>query len=208
MRMFIQPQKLQTANPHSVRTASKQMKEQVLKTIALGFSADPVARWIWPEPDVYLEAMPRFAEAFGGHAIDAGTAYVAGGYNAASLWLSPGIEPDGDGVERILAETTRSEIAQDLEELFGQMERYHPKDIPCWYLPMIAADPAFVGRGLGAAILKHALRDCDERKEWVYLESSNPRNISLYQRFGFERIGEISAGEAPPMFPMLRPPRD
>jgi RimJ/RimL family protein N-acetyltransferase len=41
----------------------------------------------------------------------------------------------------------------------------------------------------------------------AYLESSNPRNISLYQRFGFEAIGEIRAGGSPPVVPMLRKAR-
>jgi hypothetical protein len=41
----------------------------------------------------------------------------------------------------------------------------------------------------------------------AYLESSNPRNISLYERHGFERLGTIQSGASPTMVPMLRPPR-
>ena len=41
----------------------------------------------------------------------------------------------------------------------------------------------------------------------AYLESSNPRNISLYERHGFEVMGEIQVGAGPLMTPMLRQPR-
>jgi hypothetical protein len=39
------------------------------------------------------------------------------------------------------------------------------------------------------------------------LESSNPRNITLYQRHGFEILGTIQIGSSPTLVPMLRPPR-
>lgn len=192
--------------PPEVRAAATSERDEVLNTITLGFSADPVARWIWPDARTYLEAMPRFAAAFGGRAVDAGTAFVTEGFCAASLWLQPGNEPDGDTIENILAETVRPEISDDLDIMFAQMDAYHP-DRPHWYLPMIAADPHFIGKGHGAAILKHVLRTCDQSGMLAYLESSNPRNISLYLRFGFETIGEIAPGDAPPMYPMLRQPQ-
>jgi hypothetical protein len=44
-------------------------------------------------------------------------------------------------------------------------------------------------------------------QEPPYLESTNPRNLSLYLRHGFEILGTIRVGEAPPVVPMLRPPR-
>ena len=58
-------------------TATTGDRERVLKTLVLGFAADPVARWIWPEPEKYLTLMPRFAEAFGGRAFENETAYMA-----------------------------------------------------------------------------------------------------------------------------------
>jgi hypothetical protein len=38
----------------------------------------------------------------------------------------------------------------------------------------------------------------------AYLESSNPRNISFYERHGFEVVGRIQAGKTPVVTPMLR----
>jgi hypothetical protein len=39
----------------------------------------------------------------------------------------------------------------------------------------------------------------------AYLEASAPRNRALYERHGFEVVGEIQAGDSPPLWPMLRP---
>ena len=41
----------------------------------------------------------------------------------------------------------------------------------------------------------------------AYLESTNPRNIPLYERHGFERLAILQYGSSPPMVPMLRKPR-
>ena len=84
------------------------------------------------------------------------------------------------------------------------MAKYHPRE-PHWYLPLVAADPNWIGQGLGSLLMKHALRRCDDEGAAAYLESSNPRNISFYERHGFEVIGKIQCGSSPVLTPMLRP---
>jgi ribosomal protein S18 acetylase RimI-like enzyme len=71
-------------------------------------------------------------------------------------------------------------------------------------LPFIAVDPAYQGKGHGEALMAYALARCDRDKLPAYLESTNPRNVSLYRRHGFEPIGTIQVGSAPPIVPMLR----
>ena len=105
-----------------------------------------------------------------------------------------------------VATSIPEERMEAIGAFFGQMEQYHPKE-PCWYLPMIAADPAATGQGLGAALMKHALAIVDEAGMPAYLESSNPRNISLYERHGFEVMGEIRTEGSPVMTPMIRAAR-
>ncbi len=182
-------------------------RDAALQIITLGFITDPVARWIWPELELYLTMMPKFAAAFGGGAFARGSADITGSGRAAALWLPPGDEPDGDTIADLFAESVRPEIAQDLGAMFAQMDAFHPVDAPCWYLPMIAADPGFVGTGLGSALLRHGLQRCDAAGQAAYLESSNPRNVSLYERHDFEVIGEIQSGGSPSMFAMVRMPR-
>ncbi|MEM6412135.1 MAG: GNAT family N-acetyltransferase [Pseudomonadota bacterium] len=188
-----------------ISSAATSERAKITRTITLGFVADPVARWVWPDPDAYLETMPNFAEAFGGRGFEHGSIYVADGGKAAAMWLPPDIEPDGEAIEAIIGETVPEARMEEVAAFFDQMDVFHPVE-RCWYLPLIAADPAFTGRGLGASLMKYALQYCDNDNLPAYLESSNPRNISLYERHGFEKIGEIQVGSSPIMTPMLRQP--
>lgn len=190
----------------SARTADNSERDVVIATVTLGFSADPVARWVWPDAATYLAAMPRFVHAFGGRGFDHDSVYRSECGHAAAMWLPPEIEPDGEAIDDIIANTIESERLEEIGTFFEQMDVHHPQE-PCWYLPMIAAEPAYHGKGLGGALMKHALQRCDEQGLPAYLESSNPRNIGLYERHGFEIIGEIQAGTSPVMTPMFREAR-
>jgi GNAT superfamily N-acetyltransferase len=177
-----------------------------IATVVLAFAADPVARWSWPASRVYLEHMPSLVRAFGGRAFAQGGADCTSEYAGAALWLPPGVRPDEAKLTEIVDRTVSASIRDDAHALFEQMARYHP-DGPHWYLPLIGVDPAHQGRGHGDALMTYALRRCDRDHVPAYLESTNPRNISLYRRHGFETLGTIQVRSSPPLVPMLRPPR-
>lgn len=192
-------------NPPGIVTAREENRERVIQSIVLGFSADPLARWFWPQASVYLKSGPIF-DAFGGRAIDHDSAFVTQNYEGAALWLPPGVEPDEERMIPMFQASVDEDIIDDVLGVFEAMDEYHPKD-PCWYLPLIAVDPGHQGNGFGSQLMKHALSKIDEEGSLAYLESSNPRNISLYERFGFEIIGQIQVGSSPLIQPMLRPGR-
>ena len=189
-----------------IETAHTASRSRIVDTITLGFSSDPIARWLWPGADTYLTTMPAFVEAFAGGGFDHASVYRTDCGHAAAMWLPPGVEPNGDAIAAIIGESIEPDRMEEVGALFAQMDAFHP-DEPCWYLPLIAADPSRTGRGLGAALMKHALQICDEQGLPAYLESSNERNISLYERHGFEVIGTIETPSSPTMTPMFRPAR-
>jgi ribosomal protein S18 acetylase RimI-like enzyme len=193
-----------TAEPE-VRSAGANIQASAISTIVLGFAADPMARWVWPDSSQYLRIMPQFVKAFGGRAFENGTAYITEAARAAALWLPPGVQPDEAAMGAVITEALRPEIAEDIGPILQGMAEHHPHE-PHWYLPLIAADPSWIGQGLGTLLMKHALRRCDEDGIAAYLESSNPRNISLYERHGFRIISQIQHGSSPTLTPMLRTP--
>jgi len=179
------------------------MKPEIA-TIVMAFSSDPIARWVWPDSAAYLEHCPRFIEAFGGKAFEHNTAYYApeGG---AALWLPPGVEPDQEAMAEIMQTTVDAKRQVEMDGFFEQMAQNHPTG-PHWYLPVIGVDPPKQGQGIGSKLMRQALERCDRDGLPAYLESSNPRNISLYERHGFKIVGKIQSGSSPEMFPMLREP--
>ena len=71
----------------------------------------------------------------------------------------------------------------------------------------LGVDPAHQNEGVGSLLLRHVTDRCDRDSTLAYLESSNPRNIPLYERHGFEIVGRAQAGQSPVITPMLRKPR-
>ena len=189
-----------------IRTATPTDADGAVAVLSLAFSSDPACRWAWPDPQQYLTNFPAFVRAFGGRAFERGTAYCLDGYTGAGLWLPPGIQPDEEAVGEVFQRSVSEQRSADVFAVLEQMGSYHPSE-PHWYLPIIGVDPAHQGRGYGSALLQHALAVCDRDGALAYLESSNPRNIPLYERHGFELLGTIQAGASPKLFPMLRKPR-
>lgn len=181
-------------------------RKSVIDVITLGFASDPMARWTLPNPAQYLAVMPEVVDAFGAKAFELGSAYCVDDFSGAALWLPPGIEADSERLGALVARHAPARVQEDADGVFEQMAAYHPHE-PHWYLPLIAVDPACQGRGLGGALLKEALVRCDADGLPAYLESSNPRNITLYERHGFEILGRIQVGSSPVLTPMLRKPR-
>lgn len=187
-----------------VRTVKSDSDHQVaINAITLGFVSDPVMRWAWPDPQTYIETMPKFSEAFGAKAFTHDTAHIVEDGKAAALWLPPGEDVDADPVVDVLTASMPEDRLEDILGVLEQMGAYHPDD-DCWYLSIIAADANFMGQGLGAALMKHALLAADEAGLPAYLESSNIRNVAFYERHGFEVMGEIQVGTSPIVRPMLR----
>ena len=190
----------------TIRTATASDEDPIIAVVVLAFSADPPARWAYPDPQQYLMHFPRFVRAFGGKAFVHGSAYYVDGYIGAALWLPPAVHPDEDALIALVQRTVSEQVQKDVFTVLEQMSRYHPSE-PHWYLPLIGVDPPHQDKGYGSALLRHALVPCDRDHTLAYLESSNPKNIPLYERHRFELLGTIQVGTSPPIFPMLRRPQ-
>ena len=178
--------------------------DRCIAALVTAFAADPLLRWMLPDPAVYLEFFPRVLQFYGGRAFDHGSAYRTADGKGAALWLPPGVGPDEEALGGVMQEA----VAPDrLDEVFGVLEevgKAHP-DEPHSFLPAIGVDPICQGRGYGSALLARSLEACDRDHRVAYLEASNPRNVPLYLRFGFEVSGEIQRGSSPVVVPMTRP---
>lgn len=194
-----------TATDITVRNLTVNDADRCATLMTLAFLADPPSRWLWPDPNVFLRAFPRFVRAFGGAAFDAGVAFATDDFAGAALWLPPGIHADDDALGALFEATVPEARLKDAFTIFAQMESFHPKE-PHWHLPLIGVDPAFQRCGLGAALLTHGLELCDRAGLPAYLEATSPRNAAFYTRHGFERVGTIQTADSPEIIPMVRRP--
>jgi GNAT superfamily N-acetyltransferase len=183
-----------------------QCAERVFAVLTLAFAADPANRWMYPEPAQYLRHFHSFARALGGASLPLRTALADRDYSAVALWLGPHAGSDDAALAKVIEASVAPEKRAVLIAVIEAMACHHPQE-PHWYLPLIGVDPARQGRGLGAALLRPVLAECDRTRLPAYLESTSPRNRPLYERHGFQPIGEIRVADFPPIVPMLRRPK-
>lgn len=189
-----------------VKRVTAANEDAAIDVVVRAFSADPAARWLYPDANQYRVNFPNFVKAFGGKAFEHGSAYSIDDYRGAALWLPPDVHADEDALAGLIQRSVPEHRLEEVFSVFQQMDSYHPSE-PHWYLPLIGVDPALQRRGYGSALMEHALIQCDRDQKLAYLESSNPKNITLHQRHGFELLGTIRVGASPPICPMLRKPQ-
>jgi ribosomal protein S18 acetylase RimI-like enzyme len=180
-------------------------EDGAIATITMAFTNDPVARWVLPDAQSYLTYWPRLVKANGGAAFASRTADAIDACSGVALWLPPGVGADEEAMGAIAQEAVPPAAQQAVFGVFGRLGEFHPTE-PHWYLPLIGVDVTRRGRGYGSALLRHALARCEKDRLPAYLEASSPRNKVLYERHGFEQLGVVQAGDAPPLWPMLRRP--
>ncbi|WP_416668717.1 GNAT family N-acetyltransferase [Egbenema bharatensis] len=189
----------------SVQIATADDEPRITAVMTLSFSADPVARWTYPDPHDYFKNFPSIVRAFRS-AFEHNTVYAVDDFRGAALWLPPNVQPQEDELAALFQQTMSESHQQEVFAMIEQMDRYHP-DEPHWYLPLLGVDPTLHGNGYGSALMHHTLTACDRENAPAYLEASSSRNLALYQRYGFELLGTIQVGSSPTFFPMLRKPR-
>jgi GNAT superfamily N-acetyltransferase len=185
-----------------VRTARKRERKVVSEILATAFAADPVVRWLLPTAG--HDSRMFFALAAHIHAAPecADLALEDARPRGAALWDPPG---HSLSLRQGLLGFSRLLLAMGAGFRRGVLlERAFTRARPpgqFWYLAQIGASAP--GRGVGSALLEHRLSMIEGP---AYLESSNVRNVPLYQRFGFEVSQEISLPEdGPALWTMLRP---
>lgn len=174
-----------------------------MAALVTAFAADPVIRWVLPDPVRYLAHFPELVTALSEGAFATGH-IDSSGTGAAALWVPPGHSADDERLGELMQTAIEESRWDSAFAFLGQVEQYHPTDAH-WYLPFIGVDPRAQGQGLGSELLSRGLARSDRDGLPTYLEASTPRNRRLYERHGFETIGEIQAGDSPTMWPMLRP---
>ncbi len=190
----------------TVRTMTSADEAQAMDAVILAFVADPVARWSWR---IRISISPA-CRASSGHS-------GARRSRTAAPIARMDTPVRRSGFHRACSRTRKCWVRScsvqssastrgDVFAILEQAARYHPAQ-PHWYLPCIGVDPVHQGKAHGDALMTCALQHCDRDQVLAYLESTNPRNVSLYRRHGFEVLGAIQVGSSPPLIPMLRPPR-
>ncbi len=113
---------------------------------------------------------------------------------AVAVWYHP------NGLNKVaqLGSAWRLLLQLGLRKFFRMLPIFVPVVLatpkqPYVYLAMIACCRDAQGKGLGSALMKEVIRECEERNADGYLESSNLDNTEFYNKRGFRNIGYVGA---------------
>jgi ribosomal protein S18 acetylase RimI-like enzyme len=145
--------------------------------------------------------------------------HVFGAYDREALrglavWLPPGVSTSPVGaappmrcLPRVMAAVARDPRSAVRLMAGRQRAISQAHASPAWHLAFLATAPAHQGRGIGRRLLDHVLRRADADGAPVWLETSDPANVPLYERFGFEVTARVhTSARLPTFWVMVRPP--
>jgi GNAT superfamily N-acetyltransferase len=198
----------------AVRAARRGEAALLGEVLASAFAEDPVFAWLIPPQlrDRDHRMRTFFTSMSRSYLRRGKPCYLTGDASAAALWAPPGAwamplsqvileaAPNGRALRLRLLRALRTQL---------QIERLHAgQSRPHWYLGYLGTRPDRHGQGLGTQMLREVLAGADTNSVPAYLESSNQRNLPLYQRHGFAVIGELQAlGHGPSIWRMWREPQ-
>jgi len=162
----------------------------VLDTFVAAFAADPAVRFFFPDDDSY----PGQAAAFAGHLFDRrvarGTVWIVDGGHAVSMWDRP-VDADPDPA----ADARVRGLAGDASDRLAAYEAAVHTALPTtphWYLGVLATHPDHAGRRWGRAVMSAGLAEAAAAGLPSYLETTNPGNVDLYRRAGWDVVETVT----------------
>lgn len=200
---------MQLPPEHDVHLANDDEIQTVADILGSAFTHDPMMNWMCEEPSIYsgcfryeIEALYKQYQHI----------YINKDKTGAAVWLPSGIATALPWHWRLLPVALQLLRYGGLKGLvrsiqFEKLADQWRIEEAHFYLHTVGASFGNQGRGVGSALLKAGLQACDEAGMPAYLESTNEKNNMLYQRFGFEVIGQQHLPGAGPMIWFMRRPR-
>jgi GNAT superfamily N-acetyltransferase len=192
-------------------------KRAVVASLARAFYDDPLFGYFMPDLITQSRGMLHFMLGAVADAQPFGEVWVArtGGTIASSaVWLPPGAYPRN--LQRELMTNLRAGPAYlrtgrrlaGAFRLLGALDRaHHEIEEPHFYLAILGTDPLHQRVGAGAAALRPVLDRCDTEGLHTYLETQKEENLAYYARHSFELVQKVELKGLPPVWTLLRAPR-
>jgi GNAT superfamily N-acetyltransferase len=204
--------------------------DDAAKLLARAFAVEPGNRALFPDPEVrqrYLELGARVKlDATLPYAAAYGTE-VEGRLAGIALWHPPNVKPRSFGAvtrhrREVLGQAP--DLARGLPHVLTMLPPHARAGLRLvrarnrgvheasrgrtWCLAVLGTDPDFQGRGVARRLLDHILDRCDEDRLAAWLETTDPVNPPLYERFGFRAVLHVEdAAWLPGFWVMRREPR-
>jgi GNAT superfamily N-acetyltransferase len=214
----------------SVRVLQPEDLADALAVLGRGFAEDPASVALIPEADVRARVWGVQLRTTLASALPHGSvhgAMVGEALGGVAVWHPPGVPrgsigdsarmvagllPLGPAMLRALPHAAATAVV----ELRPMIALARPRSQaitaasrgPTYHLAFLATAPEHRGKGLARLLLDRQLARCDEDGLAAWLETTDPANPPIYERFGFQTVLHVAdAGWMPGFWVMRREPR-
>ena len=223
------PSKAPEVGSLEIRSLDMDDIAEASELLARGFAEEPGNRALLPDPETRHRLVVVATTVTLRETIPLGTAHgavVDGSLAAVAIWHPPGWRP---APLRTLRRTAVGKLAQapslarsvlpatlvvgrqahEAIRFVGRRRRAVASASTgrCWHLAFLATAPQHRGAGLARGLLDRQLLRCDQDGAAIWLETTDPVNPPIYERFGFETVTHIEdAAWLPGLWVMRREP--
>lgn len=153
------------------------------------FSNDPVLRYLFPHEVEF----PKYAAVFFGHLFDKrvglDTVWTVGRGASVAMWEPP--MADKQASEESLADCLPHDVLARVNRYEDAVHAALPTG-QFWYLGVLGTHPAYAGRRWGRAVMRAGLNCAAAAGMPSILETSNPINVGVYRRAGWEVVRTVT----------------
>lgn len=171
---------------------------QAARVLASAFEEYPWTRWTVPA-EGYSKRLEALQAIFLRHALDHGIMLIEGECQGVAAFLAPGAPAPSDTDQARIADLMGDRLAA----LMATELPEHPAG--AWELATIGVVPSRWGQGVASSLLSEGLRRLDTEGATTVLETSDPRNVTLYSRHGFTVEATTNIPSGPVVHTMRRP---
>jgi ribosomal protein S18 acetylase RimI-like enzyme len=162
--------------------------------LARSFYDYPLFTYYWPDPKRRSRYFQWYCGCILNYGLKFAEVYTTPEVRGISIWFPPGktqittwryvrsgflLLPIHMGARQFFEQTMKAEdmVSQIHREL---MPGNH------WYLWVLAVDPGYQHQGIGTTLMQPGLENADAQRLPCYLETCGEKNVSFYQKRGFD----------------------
>jgi ribosomal protein S18 acetylase RimI-like enzyme len=184
-------------------------RDAVVEILVSAFYDDPTWSWAFPDPTLRRDHHRRLWAYFTDGALRYPWLWLDDTRSATALWIPPGgselSAEQGHAVEQLVVEVLGADADRVLNAI-AMFDAALPHEEPHFYLTLLGTTREQHGNGYGLGLLADTLALIDEAAMPAYLEASNPANVALYRRYGFDvRSSFQLPADGPEVVTMWRP---
>jgi ribosomal protein S18 acetylase RimI-like enzyme len=187
--------------------------DAVADVLARGFAQDPSNLVLLPDPETRTRVLRTASRLELSSTMPLGSVQVAtvdGVIGGVAIWHPPGRSTSIGALGRALVHAAPAlpSLLRPMPHKASVLLRHSPEAVPLvlarrravarasagltWHLAFLATTPEYRGRGLARRLLDRQVARCDEDGAAAWLETTDPVNPPIYEKFGFTTIGHIA----------------